>query len=712
VPENSVGLRISVLASILIAEISILAMGYYDAATVIGVPALTVAGFAFSWRYRSQRNLLLKFILSLLVIATAVFFVRELAVSLNDTRLPLIKLLLWMQVLHSFDVPARRDLKFSLVSGLILIAAGAVLSTGMLYIIGLALFSIAAIVALIYFHISEASQKADLSLEIRPVQLLAYASLAWLAGIVVAVPLLLIMPQSTQARLHTLPLSNLQRIFGDFSSEVVNPFYSDGSNPFDSPPQFNPNSYYGFNPYMDLRARGNLSDEIVLKVRSDSYGYYRGLVFDRYNGKGWEMGSADTTEIMTDEAPFTLTLPDSRVLAFKTQVQSFFVQTDLPNIIFAAWKPEQLFFPANRIKVDGSGSLRSPFPLTEGTIYSVITDQPVYDAATLRRFPRETDARAAPNYTELPDDDATLEVRRLAGEITNPYNNRYDQMQAIEQYLKDNYAYDLTVPPQTEETDAVAYFLFQEKRGYCEHFASAMAVLARSAGVPARVVTGYSGGTYNPFTALWEIKQSDAHAWVEVYFGRAGWVPFDPTPGFDVPDAQGSSQSPWLAGKIFSYLGDALGNGPVGGALASIGASARGAIGLTMALPLALVLGLALGLAVLVWGSRKALERMLRERRRRALVLRGLEAAYSREEILKEYLELSVRLQQHGLSRRPDETLRQFSRRVARLLDTRDFTELSEIIERLRYGEEKLPEPSKRRAGDLTREVARKLNTA
>jgi hypothetical protein len=222
-------------------------------------------------------------------------------------------------------------------------------------------------------------------------------------------------------------------------------------------------------------------------------------------------------------------------------------------------------------------------------------------------------------------------------------------------------------------------------------------------------VTGYSGGSYNPFTALWEIKQSDAHAWVEVYFGRAGWVPFDPTPGFDVPAGQDQGQSPWLAGKIFSYLGDVLGNGPVGGALAFLGGAARSTVALALALPLALIMGLSLGVVAIVWGGREASRRMLRERRRRRLVLGSLAAAYSRKDVLKDYLELAVRLQRRGMVRRADETLRQFAGRVSRYLDAREFAELSVIVERLRYEEVELPGPSQREAVELARKVALKL---
>lgn len=711
VPENSLGLRLSVLAAILTAEIAILSMGYYDTLSVLGVPTLTTAGFAYSWKYRQRRNLLMKFVLSMLVIAVAVLFTRELTTNIYDTRLPLIKLLLWLQVLHSFDLPARRDLKFSLASGLILLASAAVLSTGMVYILGLALFTITAVIALIFLYISEASQQADRSLEARPVQVIAYGAFAWLAGIAIAVPLLLIMPQSSQARLHALPVSNLQKILGDFTAEVVNPSYSSGGNPFDHPPQFSPDSYYGFNPYMDLRSRGNLSDDVVLKVRSDNYDLYRGVVFDRYNGKGWEISSETTTDITTDSPPFTLSDSEYPVTPVKSKLQSFYVQTELPNIIFAAWKPQQLFFPAGKIKVDDYGSIRSPYQLTEDTVYSVISEEPIFSASTLRRYPGTTDPPADFQYTSLPESDDLQEVARLSLEITAPYNSRYDKVQAIEKYLKENYAYDLDIPPLMENKDAVAYFLFDEKRGYCEHFASAMAVMARSAGIPARVVTGYSGGNYNPFTALWEIKQSDAHAWVEIYFGSAGWAPFDPTPGFEVPAGQNQGQSPWLAGKIFSYLEDVLGGSAVGGILATAGGAIKRALAFALALPLGLITGIVLGMIALVWIGQKASQPLLMKRRRRRLLIKSLGPDYSSEKVLRDYLKLAIRLQQRGLVRRPDETIREFARRVSDFLDSREFVELSEMVEQLRYQEVSLPEPSGSQARQLAERVIFKLKT-
>jgi hypothetical protein len=101
------------------------------------------------------------------------------------------------------------------------------------------------------------------------------------------------------------------------------------------------------------------------------------------------------------------------------------------------------------------------------------------------------------------------------------------------------------------DTDAVDQFLFVDKRGVCEHFTSAMVVLLRAAGIPARFVVGYGSGTYNAITGYYEVHANDAHAWVEVYFPGLEWVPFDPTPGW-TGDPQTGPVKRWVFSDLMS----------------------------------------------------------------------------------------------------------------------------------------------------------------
>ena len=95
--------------------------------------------------------------------------------------------------------------------------------------------------------------------------------------------------------------------------------------------------------------------------------------------------------------------------------------------------------------------------------------------------------------------------------------------------------YSLTVDPPPYDADGVDFFLFEQRRGYSEYFASAMAVLLRSVGVPARVAAGYTTGDPTEVENVYVVADSHSHGWVEVYFPGYGWIPFEPTPGAELP---------------------------------------------------------------------------------------------------------------------------------------------------------------------------------
>ncbi|MBY3622514.1 transglutaminase domain-containing protein [Acinetobacter sp. CUI P1] len=174
---------------------------------------------------------------------------------------------------------------------------------------------------------------------------------------------------------------------------------------------------------------------------------------------------------------------------------------------------------------DAIGSAR----ITEYTVDSLL---PESDPVLLRGLNSDDPQEIKGEYLQLPDL-LPVRVRELAEKLTASSGNRYDSVTAIKDYLQDGYSYTLntTVPPSG--FDFVDHFLFEAKQGYCVHFATAMTVLLRSTGIPARYVQGYGPGTLQEDTmpAKYLVTQGDAHAWVEVYFAGAGWVPFDPTPG-------------------------------------------------------------------------------------------------------------------------------------------------------------------------------------
>jgi transglutaminase-like putative cysteine protease len=139
-------------------------------------------------------------------------------------------------------------------------------------------------------------------------------------------------------------------------------------------------------------------------------------------------------------------------------------------------------------------------------------------------------------YLDLPKLDPR--IRDLALQTVRGLESDGDRAAAVEQRLRRGYGYTLELPSH-HVADPLSYFLFERKKGHCEYFASAMAVMLRTLGIPSRLVTGFQSGIYNPLTDLYVIRASDAHSWVEAWLPGRGWEAFDPTP----PDPHPGSNS-------------------------------------------------------------------------------------------------------------------------------------------------------------------------
>jgi len=159
--------------------------------------------------------------------------------------------------------------------------------------------------------------------------------------------------------------------------------------------------------------------------------------------------------------------------------------------------------------------------------YEGVSNLPIVPPPQLRKAPLVYPEQITDTYLELPPIDPR--IRKLAEEITAGSQNAYDKAANIERYLITRYAYtlDLTGP---RADDPLANFLFVRRAGHCEYFASALTVMLRAIGIPARYVTGFLPGEFNDLAGDYIVRQSDAHTWVEVYFPSYGWITFDPTP--------------------------------------------------------------------------------------------------------------------------------------------------------------------------------------
>jgi len=159
-----------------------------------------------------------------------------------------------------------------------------------------------------------------------------------------------------------------------------------------------------------------------------------------------------------------------------------------------------------------------------------------YEGRSLLPMTSESELRSAPvvyppsfreTYLQLPPLDPR--IRALAEKTTSSSTNEYDKVLSLQRYLISHYSYTLDLTG-TPSKDPLAEFLFVRRSGNCEYFASAMTVMLRGIGIPARYVTGFLSGEYNDVGGDYIVRESDAHAWVEVFFPDYGWITVDPTP--------------------------------------------------------------------------------------------------------------------------------------------------------------------------------------
>jgi hypothetical protein len=163
------------------------------------------------------------------------------------------------------------------------------------------------------------------------------------------------------------------------------------------------------------------------------------------------------------------------------------------------------------------------------TVYRADSLVPVLSEAGLRATGSVYPQWVRERYLALPDK-VPARVLALARDLTTLEPTPYDRARAIEDYLRAfPYTLDLAAPPAGR--DVADYFLFDLQQGYCDYYATAMVVLARAAGLPARLVVGYASGSYDATHEGYVVTEADAHSWAEVYFPSYGWVEFEPTGG-------------------------------------------------------------------------------------------------------------------------------------------------------------------------------------
>ncbi|HXR54431.1 MAG TPA: transglutaminaseTgpA domain-containing protein, partial [Acidimicrobiales bacterium] len=525
-PEHSVLLRVASTGAVAIGVAACAAEGELSlAVAAVSIVAL-IAGNLFSYRRRARPLPWLKVVLA--VVAVLAFWRFFFAISgtegvtnLGAVEGPLAVLFTWIQVTHSFDVPSRRDIAFSLAGSVTLMAVAAAQAIDMTFAFYVLAWAACALVGL-------TAMWGSMSGAGRPRLSTLVAGAATL-GVVALICVLLLPAPSVSSRL-VFPSS----IGGDVS--ISSPAGLEGTSLGATLPvhagsavgSVDVGGFLGFAGPLDTAVRGTLGNQLVFRVRADRPTFWVAETFDQWDGQSWTevapKGRVEWREL-SGGSPFNL---GPEPAAGGEDIQTFYLVQSGPNLVFHADSTSQVWFPARRIYIDRDGNIRSGTSMGPGSIYTVVSSVLTPTPAELARASGPTlDPVDQARFTELPH--PYPKVAALAARITAHATTTEAKVLALEQWMGAHTRYTTDIPPLPRGADTVDEFLFGNRRGYCEQISTSLSVMLRTLGIATREATGYVPGPYNPITDLYEVQAKDAHAWVQVWFPGDGWQNFDPT---------------------------------------------------------------------------------------------------------------------------------------------------------------------------------------
>lgn len=398
---------------------------------------------------------------------------------------------------------------------------------------------------------------------------------------------------------------------------------------------------------LDMTRRPALTPRVVMTVRSDIAAFWRAETYDTWDGSTWTRSAGRGGGFLTDGRVLP---PDEDLAAAigEDSEQEFRMELGYATAVPSAATP---------VRIDSTYLLDQR---PDGTIVAV--DQPLSKGSTYRvrsrQVPTNPAKLAATEHSAVPDPVldqyaarpiATGRTVDLVERITAGLDGDYQKVTSLEQWMNDNTTYSLDAPLAPTGVDVVDHFLFESRQGWCEQIASSLVVMARLAGVPARLATGFTPGEWDPVGGRFVVRERDAHAWAEVWFPEHGWITFDPTA--QVPLAGTAEATPGASALDWREV--------AGFALALVGVSAL------VASPL--------GQRV-----RRRLRRMRQNRGRRR-------AAKDRWDVAEE-LRLERLGAEAGRPRARSETVTAYAKALSSALDDPEVADVGVRIDRERYG--------------------------
>jgi transglutaminase-like putative cysteine protease len=296
-----------------------------------------------------------------------------------------------------------------------------------------------------------------------------------------------------------------------------------------------------FGRSLSLRGERTVDDTPVFTVNTTAKRYWRAVVFDTFTGRQW-------LNTLEGEVRFDADIPLAPVWPVRELVtQTVTLLAPTGDVLFGAADIRQLSVPADvvaqmapiaAVPPPGISSnnvepgievvyARASQPLEVGDSYTVISQVPGITRQLLENSDTDYPPAILEKYLQLPDSFSSR-VTQTAIRVTVDAATPYAKAKALESWLR-TFKYNDAIAAPPPDVDPLEYFLFDIKEGYCDYYASALAMMLRSLGIPARTVSGYASGTFDEASGAYFVTARDAHTWVEVFFPNLGWVEFEPT---------------------------------------------------------------------------------------------------------------------------------------------------------------------------------------
>lgn len=258
---------------------------------------------------------------------------------------------------------------------------------------------------------------------------------------------------------------------------------------------------------------------VIMRLKADEGGLYlRGRSKNIYDGSRW---SSDFNVYKNNINISSSAIPDEYLKEI-----IIYPETLISRTVFSPYKYYTSSFSQSKVYGNEDNIVYRKYKTNLGLErYSVkyILQEYQYEYDILDEKLRE-------KYLEVPV--GLQNTKELAISIANEFDTDYNKMKALERYLRENYRYTLMTDEVNENEDFVENFLFEEKKGYCTYFASALAVMGRVVDIPTRYIEGFVTSDFVDYEGYYEVSANKAHAWVEAYIEGKGWIRFEPTPAY------------------------------------------------------------------------------------------------------------------------------------------------------------------------------------